>query len=74
MESGASQCAKNEDGHIFNHGKLVECDVKVMLPYYRSYELTKRRIFLTRVYLLSLRILHDRRRWPQWSDQRVQIA
>ena len=22
----------------------------------------------------SLRILHDRRRWPQWSDQCVQIA
>ena len=39
MESGASQCAKNEDGHIFNHGKSVEYDVKVMLPYYRSYEL-----------------------------------
>ena len=25
-------------------------------------------------YLGLLRILHDRRRWPQWSDQRVRIA
>ena len=25
-------------------------------------------------YLGLLRILHDRRRWPQWSDQRARIA
>ena len=36
MESGASKCAKNEDGQILNNGKVVECEVEVMLPYYRS--------------------------------------
>ena len=30
--------------------------------------------YLGLLYLGLLRILHDRRRWPQWSDQRVRIA
>ena len=37
-----------------------------------SYQPQEAVLLLT--YLGLLRILHDRRRWPQWSDQRVRIA